>query len=155
MPPKKDTEDELRLQENPLCMPASKATGDDWLVECILSTAAELEVCRSRQGADAMQKSQDVWHEVAVQVQAAAKLRQEQLRDDYVKKLKAWHAKESERQASGGKKGRAEKKPALHKIKWEVSGDYCKQTFVKTKTEYQALAHRFKLSRCVASKHVL
>jgi hypothetical protein len=62
--------------------------------------------------------------------------------------------KESERQASGGKKGKgkAEKKPALHRIKWEVTGDYCKQSFVRTKTEYQTLALRFKLRRCVAMK---
>jgi hypothetical protein len=126
MPPKKETEDEVRLQENPLYMPASKATGDELLLECILSTAAELEVCRSRQGADAMQKSQEMWHEVAVQVQAVAKHRQEQLRDDYVKNLRNWQRRESERQASGGKKGRPEKKPALRKIKWEVSGEYCK-----------------------------
>jgi hypothetical protein len=72
-----------------------------------------------------MQKSQEMWHEVAVQVQAVAKLRQEQLRDDYVKNLRNWQTKESERQASGGEKGRPEKKPALRKIKWEVSGEYC------------------------------
>jgi hypothetical protein len=152
MPPKKDSEDETRLQEDPTHMPSSKATGDEWLLECILSTVAELGVCRSRQGADAMQKSQEIWQEVAVQVQAAAKYRQQQLRDEYVKNLRNWNTKESERQSSGGRKGRAEKKPALHRIKWEVSADYCKQNFTRTKTEYQALAQRFKLSRCAGMK---
>jgi hypothetical protein len=152
MPPNKDSEDEARLQEDPTHMPTSKATGDERLLECIISTVAELGVCRSRQGADAMQKWQEIWQEMAVQVQAAAKFRQQQLRDEYVRNLRNWNTKESERQASGGKKRRAEKKPSLHRIKWEVSAEDCKQSFVRTKTEYQALAHRFKLSRRDAMK---
>jgi hypothetical protein len=152
MPPKKDSEDEARLQADPHHMPASKATGDEWLLECILTTVADLGVCRSRQGSEAMQKSCEMWHDVAATVQAAAKARQERFREDYLRNLRSGQTKESERQASEGKKGRAEKKPVLHRIKWEVSGEYCRQTFIKTKSDYQALAQRYKLSRCAAAQ---
>jgi hypothetical protein len=68
-------------------------------------------------GAEAMQKSQDMWQDAVAQVKAAATARQEQLRGDNLRNLRIWQTKKSERQASGGKRGKAEKKPGLQRIK--------------------------------------